>query len=218
MCRAVLVLVALSLIPTRASAEVFVAHEGVLAFSLSRSRVTTPLDAELKITHRSVWAQSGIKRVSRAGSFDRREVTVLNEPYELKDRKGGTWKLWIRHASAKGVVVVELIRAQPRVFPVQVFEIASVNVLGEDTEPSLPRLTLYPDGRYRLGPHAGRYERDEGGVLLDGVAEHWGRGAYTVDSEGLVFRFRRGPLIYEVRYQEVEDADEEELDEFMART
>jgi hypothetical protein len=42
---------------------------------------------------------------------------------------------------------------------------------------------------------------DEGGVTLDGVPGQWGRAAYTVNGDGLVFRFNRGQLTFEVKYE-----------------
>jgi hypothetical protein len=215
MCRFTPVLLALLLLPTGARAETFTANDGTVLFSLTRTRTTSPIDAELKVSASGVWAQTGIRRAKRHGSYQQREITVLNEPYDLKDSTGGQWRMWIRRAAGKNVEI-ELVRAQPTDFPDQIFEPASVIVLGANTQPGLPRLTLFSDGRYRLGANHGRYKRDESGVTFNGIAARWGRGAYTVDAEGLVFRFKRGPLTYEVRYVRVEDSDEEEDDEVMA--
>jgi hypothetical protein len=209
MLRAVVVLIFLLLIPTPADAEIFATTDGVVLFSLARSRTTTPIDADLKVSARFVWSQSGVRRVKRKGKLERREVTVLNEPYDVKDSRGGKWRMWIREVAGKSITV-ELVRTPPRVFPIQVLEVSTVTVMGESTDPALPSLTLFPDGHYRLGHHIGRYWRDETGVLLGGPAAHWGRGAYAIKGDGLVFRFKRGPLAYEVRYQNVEDPEEDE--------
>ena len=57
------------------------------------------------------------------------------------------------------------------------------------------------DGRYRLGTARGSFVQDEAGVSLDGVPAQWGRGAFTVDSAGLTFRFLRGVAQWEEKYE-----------------
>ena len=62
-------------------------------------------------------------------------------------------------------------------------------------------LTLYPNLRSRYGAMAGRYTRTDWGVTPDGTPGPWGTAAYTVNGDGLVFRFMRGVLQFEVRYE-----------------
>jgi hypothetical protein len=192
---------AATLLAAPASAEVFTAPQG-FHFSLSRGSVSSPEDADLQVTPLGVTAKYGVRRVSRGGAFDKQEVAVLGEAYDLKDAAGGKWRMWIRTAYEKKVEV-ELIRVRrPAPAADRIYRAVAVTIDGMQAEPTFSALTLFADGSYRLGTGRGRYELDEGGVILDGVPRQWGRGAFAVNGEGLIFRFIRGQLAYEVKYEQ----------------
>jgi hypothetical protein len=201
----ILLLAAVALRATPVAAEVFRGAEGVF-FSLSREMVTNPADAELSVTAEGVSAKYGIKRSRRGGDFEKQEVTAFGEPYDLKDRGGGRWRMWIRSAAGK-VIEIELLRLHPLVKKAdRVFHVVAVTIDGLRAEPTFAPLTLRGDGSYRLGTVRGRYRLDEKGVTLDGIPATWGRGAYTVNKDGLTFRFLRGHIVYEVKYHQRRDA------------
>ena len=195
-----LLLAAGVLLAAPAEAELFTAPQG-LSFSLARGTPSSREEADLEVTARGIWARHGIKRASRTGAPATREVAVLGEPYELTDGAGGKWRLWLRAAQGERVEV-ELVRARPPA-PLgdRVFRAVAVTIDGLPAEPTFAPLTLFADGRYRLGTGRGRYALDEAGVTLDGVPGSWGRASYAVNGEGLVFRFLRGQVAWEVRYE-----------------
>ena len=109
--------------------------------------------------------------------------------------------MWVTSASEEKVNV-ELIRARPTALVDRVFQAAGVTIDGAPSEPTLEQLTLYTDGTYLLGTTVGRYHRSEEGITLDGAPAQWGRGAYAVNGQGLVFNYYRGLLVFQVRYEE----------------
>ena len=194
--------VAAVLLATPAFAEVFTVREE-LHFSLSRGSVTSPEDQDLWVTSRGVSAKYGIKRAGREGDFELQEVTVLGEPYELKDAAGGRWRMWIR-TGLGNLIEVELIRAnRPAPTMDRTFRAVSVSIDGAQAEPTFSQLTLFADGSYQYGTVRGHYQANEGGVTLDGTPAQWGRAAYTVNGDGLTFRFRRGLFVFEVKYEQL---------------
>ncbi len=195
-----LLLAAAVVLTTSASAEVFSATDN-LHFSLTRGTLSSPEDADLDVTAYGVTAKYGVKRASREGEFSNKEVAVFGEPYDVKDAAGGKWRLWIKSAEGKRVQV-EILRARrPATRSDRTYKAVAVTIDGTQAEPTFSQLTLLADGTYRFGKVFGRYVLDEGGVTLDGVPGYWGRAAYTLDGEGLMFRFNRGQLLFEVKYE-----------------
>lgn len=198
--RPLLALAAVALFSTSARAELFVARD-TLHFSLTRGAVTDAQSSELDVTARGINARNGIKRASRAGAFDYREVTVLGEPYDLQDANGGKWRLWVRTVAGHDMVV-ELVRARPaRRAVTEHFQLSSLSINGEEASPTFPPLVLEADGTYRLGGVTGRFQRTETGVTLDGVPAHFGKGRYWANLDGLTFNYRLGKNHFEVKYQ-----------------
>ncbi len=194
-------LAALVLLATPAAAEVFSGSNG-LHLSLERAAAAAPEDADLEVTAFGIKAKNGIKRASREGGFEQSEVTVLGEPYDLKDAAGNSWRMWVKTAEGK-LIVIELIRARrPGPLTERHYQSVAVTIDGAQSEPTFAELTLLPDGTYRYGTVRGRYTSDEGGVTLDGVPGTWGRATYSVNGDGLIFRFNRGRLVFEVRYEQ----------------
>lgn len=187
-----------------ARAELFVSHTGFVHFNLIRGQPSSIENADLHVSANGVWSKAGLRRAGRRDDFHQLEITALDEPYDVLDTAGGRWRMWIRTAEGR-VIEIELVRQRPArhaFFPAEAFEVASITIRGARAANTFARLVLFPDGRYTLGGARGRYTRDERGVTLDGVPG-WGRAAYTLEGDGLVFRFERGPLDYEVRYQQV---------------
>lgn len=185
-----------------AGAEVFTGRDG-LSFSLARAALTEQQDADLTVTGLGVTAKYGVRRERRVGPLQEHEVTVLGETYRLQDGAGGEWRMWIRTVVGK-VVVVELIKARaPEERIARTYRAASVTIDGKPAKVTFQPLTLYPNLRYRYGTMPGRYTRTDWGVTLDGTPAQWGTAAYTVEGDGLVFRFMRGVLQFEVRYERV---------------
>jgi hypothetical protein len=182
-----------------ASAEIFTGQNGLI-FSLARGTVSSPDDADLEVTSRTVSAKHGIKRSSRSGNFQKQEVAVLGEAYDLKDAAGGKWRMWLRTVVGQ-VVEVELVRVAPAPKTDRAYRAVAVSIDGLQAEPTFSPLTLLADGSYRFGTVRGRYVTDEGGVTLDGVPGQWGRAAYTINGDGLIFRFVRGHAVYIVKYE-----------------
>ncbi len=194
-------LCSLLLLSTSAAAEVFTGRGG-LHFSLSRGSVSSPEDSDLEVTSTGVLAKYGVKRSSRGGNYEAQEVTALGEPYDLKDAAGGKWRMWIRTALDQ-VVSVEIIRAPRRMAKTdRVFNAVAVTIDGAQAHPTFSQLVLFANGTYLFGRVRGKYKYDEGGVTLDGTPGQWGRGAYTLNSDGLIFRFSRGHVVYEVKYEQ----------------
>lgn len=194
-------LLAALLLAFPASAEVFTGNRGVF-FSLSRASVSSPEDADLEVTSHRVAAKYGVKRSSRKGAFQDREIAALGEPYDLKDAAGGKWRMWIRSVAGE-TVAVELLRVpKPGRSVDRKFRAVAVTIDGMQAQPTFADLTLFANGSYRLGTNRGRYQPDEGGVTFDGVPGQWGRAAYSVNADGLIFRFIRGRLFFEVRYEQ----------------
>lgn len=192
---------AVLLLASPAAAEIFTGQDG-LHFSLARASLSSPEDADLQVTSRGVFAPHGVKRTSRGGGFEPVEVAVLGEPYDLKDAAGGKWRMWIRTAVGK-VVEIELLRVvKPAPRMERTFRAVAVTIDGMQADPTFAALTLFTDGSYRMGTVRGRFTVDEGGVTLDGVPSQWGRAAYTVNGDGLIFRFVRGRAVYVVKYEQ----------------
>lgn len=194
-------LAALSL-ATPAVAEVFTGKDSI-SFSLARGSVSAPEDADLEVTAMGVTAKHGIKRANSGEGFSTQAVPVLDEPFDLKDASGGKWRMWIR-TGVGALIQIELVRARgpaPQIHRERVYRSVAISIDGQQADPTFPQLTLLPNGGYRLGLARGKYQLDEGGVTLDGVPAQWGRATYTVNGEGLVFRFIRGHALYEVRYE-----------------
>lgn len=198
--RSLCALAVLVLLSTSASAEVFVAHER-FEFSLIRGAISNALESDLEVTPLGINAPYGIKRSSRAGQLESKEVTVLREPYDLEDAQGGQWRLWVRSVNGP-VIVVELVRARPFGLPItQSYQLTSVSINGEEASPTFPPLVLNANGTYRLGKVSGRYVRTETGVTLDGVPAHFGKGTFWVNLDGLTFNYRVGDNQFEVKYR-----------------
>jgi hypothetical protein len=188
------------LLSTSARAEVFVARDR-FDFSLIRSAVSNALESDLEVTPMGINAPYGIKRSSRAGQLESKEVTVLGEPYDLEDAQGGRWRLWV-HSVNGPVIVVELVRARPFGLPVtESYQLTSVSINGEEALPTFPPLILNANGTYRLGKVSGRYVRTETGVTLDGVPAHFGKGTFWANLDGLTFNYRLGHDQFEVKYR-----------------
>ena len=195
-----LAVAAVVLLTGSAHAEVFTARDA-LHLSLRRSAVTLATDSELDVTSKGINARYGIKRSSRTGPFDYREVTVLGEPYDLQDADGGKWRLWVRSVVGR-VLVVELVRALPqRPQFTERYQVSSLSINGEEASPTFPPLVLQADGAYQLGGVNGHYKRSEIGVTLDGVPAHFGIGRYWANRDGLTFTYRLGKNTFEVKYQ-----------------
>ena len=182
-----------------AFAEVFIGRDG-LNFSLAQGAQVGKADADLQVTPFGITAKYGVKREQRQGDLQTQEVTVLNEVYRVQDEDGGQWRMWVKTVVGE-VVVVELVKAQPQPRGDRTYRAVSVTIDGKPAAASFAALTLYAGHSYTYGTVTGRYAKNDWGVTLDGAPGTWGRGAYTLNGEGLVFRFVRGISQYEVRYQ-----------------
>ena len=199
--RTLLLLTAAALLSSStALAEVFSSRDD-FHFSLTRAALTSATDGDLHVSAVGVFAQYGAKRSSRDGEFQTREVVVLDEPYDVKDATGSTWRMWIR-MSADRTIEVELMHQPVVSAPSQLFRAALLTIDGIDASPTFADLELTADGKYRLGMAHGRYQRDEAGVVLDGAASQWGRGTFSVDGQGLTFIYERGPSRWAVTYEQ----------------
>lgn len=183
-------------------AEVFTGRDG-LNFSLATgAQVARADDADLQVTPFGITAKYGVRRERRQGDLQPQEVTTLNEVYQVQDADGAQWRLWVKTVVGT-VVVAELLKTQPPQRGDRFYRPVSVTIDGKAAKNTFQELTLYANRSYTYGTVSGRYAQSDWGVTLDGVPGAWGRGAYTVKGDGLVFRFVRGISQYEVRYQQL---------------
>ncbi len=170
-------------------------------FSLAKGTPVAKGDGDLTVTPFGIEAKHGVKREKRAGDLQSNEVTVLDETYRVQDEEGGQWRLWVKTVVGP-VVVAELLRVVPRTREERTLRPVLVTVDGKRARTtSFQPLTLFPNHSYRYGTVTGRYSTNDWGITLDGVPGTWGRGAYTVKGDGVVFRFVRGVAQYEVRFE-----------------
>src|SRR5688500_3660847 len=100
------------LLTPSASAEVFVRNTGFVHLDLVRGSQSSPDDADLHVSVNGVWARSGLRRAGRREDFHQLEPSVLNQAYDVQDKLGGKWRLWIRFAAGR-TVEIELVRQKP---------------------------------------------------------------------------------------------------------
>lgn len=194
---ALLLIVAVS---SPAFAEIFTGRDG-LHFSLAEGKPVPKEEADLRVTPFGIEAKYGVRRDKRQGELQTNEVTVLGDTYRVQDQDGGQWRLWVKTVVGH-VVVAELLKIVPEERVERILRPVSVTIDGKSARPStFQPLTLYPNNSYRYGTVTGRYSSNDWGVTLDGVAGQWGRAAYTVKGDGLVFKFLRGVTQYEVRFE-----------------
>lgn len=191
-----------------ALAEIYTSDDD-FHFSLARRTMTGATDGDLHISSIGVFAQYGARRLSRAGGFQVHEVLVLGEAYDVKDAAGATWQMWIR-MSRNRTIEVELNEQRPEARvagATEKFRAVSITIDGAEAAPTFAPLELAADGKYRLGTANGRFERDDAGLSLDGVPAQWGRGALSLSGEALTFRFLRGSVRWEVKYERATQTD-----------
>jgi hypothetical protein len=198
-----LLVVATLAISTQALAEGYTSPD-IFHFSLANGeQANEAVDADLHVAPTLVVAKYGVKRSSRDGDFQSREVVVTDEAYLVKDARGAIWRMWVRPAVGveRTVMQVELVRAENETTPANMkFRASSFTIDGNEAPPSGVRLELFADGTYRAGTMSGRYVRDEGGVTFDGPAATWGRGTFSLRSDALVFKYMRFNAAFEVHY------------------
>jgi hypothetical protein len=79
------------------------------------------------------------------------------------------------------------------------FKLTHWSLNGVAGEPSLPELTLKPDGDYSFGTAKGRWSCDaDAGLTLKGPYAHWGRARIRSGGDELVFDYTRGGAHFEV--------------------
>ena len=103
-------LLATLLCSSAALADVYTSQDD-FHFSLSRCAMTGGNDGDLHVSAAGVFAANGARRMSRNGDFQTHEVVVLDEPYELRDASGQTWRMSLHFASNR-MIEVDLVRVE----------------------------------------------------------------------------------------------------------
>jgi len=155
---------------------------------------------ELVLHAGAIGAPGGIRNADSAEWQDSVPL-ALGVKLIARDASGQTYEVVVRSIEETAVSLdISALRKEPlRKGPhYGTFKMTHWSINGSAAEPTVPMLTLKPEGEYTFGGAKGRWSFDGTGVNLLGPYAHWGCAKLRANGDELVFDYTRGVAHFEV--------------------